>query len=157
MLAKRPDVKPLFYGSKDYEPIDYTKKKFKSPVFLVDPKFTDELKDEEKTCFLDNDFGGWRVPVNPSKWPYVKFEVQDYFKVGPNCACTGSKEIHHKHPQYARLAVSDSYAPVWEPIYENPQHKIVKNGQHYCYQGDDFGGHNIPYPHPRPPTPASFY
>lgn len=98
VLAKRPDVKPLFHGSKDYEPIDHSKKVFKSPVFLVDPKFTEELEEEEQTCFRDNDFGGWRVPVNPSRWPYVRFEVQDYFKVGPNCSCTGSKEIHHVHP-----------------------------------------------------------
>ena len=25
------------------------------------------------------------------------------------------------------------------------------------YKGDDFGGHNIPFPHPRPPTPHSMY
>ena len=25
------------------------------------------------------------------------------------------------------------------------------------YFGDDYGGHNIPYPHPRPPQPHKFY
>lgn len=29
--------------------------------------------------------------------------------------------------------------------------------QHTCYLGDDYGGHNIPYPHPAPPTPNNFY
>ena len=29
--------------------------------------------------------------------------------------------------------------------------------QHTCYLGDDYGGHNIPYPHPAPPTPNKFY
>ena len=28
---------------------------------------------------------------------------------------------------------------------------------HTCYRGDDFGGHNIPFPHPRPPTPQKMY
>jgi len=25
------------------------------------------------------------------------------------------------------------------------------------YRGDDYGGHNIPYPHPSPPMPHSYY
>ena len=40
VLAKQPDVRPLYKGSYDMEPIDYSNKKFLSPVFLVDPMFT---------------------------------------------------------------------------------------------------------------------
>ncbi len=90
VLAIRPSVKPLFPGSNDYEPIDPTNKKFKAPVFLVDPKFTKTLKKEEKTTFEDNDFGGWEMPVNPTKWPYVNEHVQKLFKVGPDCHNDGS-------------------------------------------------------------------
>ena len=25
------------------------------------------------------------------------------------------------------------------------------------YRGDDYGGHNIPFPHPKPPKPNSIY
>ena len=90
MLAIRPSVKPLFPGSKDYEPIDPTNKKFKAPVFLVDPKFTKTLKKEEKTTFEDNDFGDWEMPVNPTKWPYANEHIQKLFKVGPDCHNDGS-------------------------------------------------------------------
>lgn len=71
VLALRPNVRPLFPGSHDFEPIDPSNKKFKSPVFLVDPKFTKDLKPEEKVLFTDNDHGGWRQPVSQSVWPLI--------------------------------------------------------------------------------------
>jgi hypothetical protein len=41
------------------EPVDPSNKKFQSPVFLVDPMFTKEKKDEEIQVFRDNDHAGW--------------------------------------------------------------------------------------------------
>ena len=47
VLAKIPDVRPLEASPSDHEPIDPMNKVFKSPVFLVDPKFTMEMKEDE--------------------------------------------------------------------------------------------------------------
>jgi len=52
------------------------------------------------------------------------------------------------------LPVSDYYEPAWEPIEVN---KVARHNQESCYLGDDFGGHNYPFPHPRPPTPDKYY
>ena len=88
ILARQPDVRPLYEGSYDMEPIDYSNKKFLSPVFLVDPMFTMGSEDKDKNqLFIDNDFGGWKRPVNPSKWPIISNAVQDFFGVGPDCTC----------------------------------------------------------------------
>ena len=155
-LAKRPDIKPLFKGSKDYEPQDKSGKVFKSPVFLVDPKFTKKQKAEEKVDFTDNDFGGHDVPVNPTRWPYVNQRIQDFYKVGPDCACTG-KPVKGHDPRWLRLDVGDAYEAVWEPLSDEKVKKMAKNNQRNCYQGDDFGGNNIPFPHPTPPKPDAYY
>ena len=158
VLAKRPDVKPLYPGSTDYEPIDPSNKKFKSPVFLVDPKFTKDLPKEEKTLFTDNDHGGWRQPVSASKWPLICDEVQQFFGVGPDCTCHDKdRKIIFNEPRYEPLGLPSYYEPAYEPQYEKNMPKVAKLNYHTFYRGDDFGGHNIPYPHPRPPTPDAYY
>lgn len=129
---------------------------FKSPVFLVDPKFTKKQKPEEKTDFTDNDFGGHEVPVNPTRWPYVNSKIQEFYSVGPDCACTG-KPVKGHEPRWIRLDVGDAYEPAWEPLGDAKAKKMAKNNQKACYQGDDFGGNNIPFPHPTPPKPDSYY
>ncbi len=94
------------------------------------------------------------MPVNPTKWPYVSEEVQQRFHVTADCSCDGTKVIQFSEPQWQLLPVSELYAPVWEPIGS----KIIKkHNQDSCYQGEDFGGHNIPSPHPAPPKPDQYY
>ena len=46
---------------------------------------------------------------------------------------------------------------MYEPQYEQANYVIPKNMYDTMYRGDDFGGHNIPYPHPCPPMPHEFY
>ena len=41
-------------------------REFKSPVFLVDPIFTEFKKDEEIAVFRGNDHAGWKQPKKPS-------------------------------------------------------------------------------------------
>ena len=73
-----------------WEPVEASNKKFLSPVFLVDPMFTMGKKTgEENQAFIDHDFGGWKQPVNPSKWPIIELEIQNFFGVGPDCTCKG--------------------------------------------------------------------
>ena len=158
VLALQPQVKPLFPGSRDMEPIDPKNKKFKSPVFLVDPKFTKEMKDDDKMLFEDNDHGGFKQPVVQSTWPIIRTEVQKFFHVGPGCTCEDkNRPVFYIEPRYERLHLPEYYDPVWEPQYENPSYVMPKQAQKTQYQGDDYGGHNIPFPHPIPPKPASIY
>ncbi len=56
-----------------------------------------------------------------------------------------------------RLDVGDAYEPAWEPLADATVKKMAKNNQKACYQGDDFGGNNIPFPHPTPPKPDAYY
>jgi hypothetical protein len=51
ILAKEPELRPLFNGSYDLEPLDYSNKKFLSPVFLVDPMFTMGMEGEKNQLF----------------------------------------------------------------------------------------------------------
>lgn len=88
-IAKIPDVRPLFRGSYIQEPID--NKKYLAPVFLVEPEFT-ERQGGKSAVFKDNDFGGFRLPVAPSKWPIIVKEVQDFFNVGPDCSCKDTRK-----------------------------------------------------------------
>jgi len=131
ILAKQPDVRPLYEGSYDMEPIDYSNKKFKSPVFLVDPMFTMGKDGDENQLFVDNDFGGWKRPVNPSKWPIVGHEVQNFFGVGPDCTCkTTHKPIFAKLPRFEKLNINHYphiLGPVYEPQYEDPNYSIPSN------------------------------
>lgn len=59
ILAVMPQVQELIPGSGIWEPIDPTGKVFLNPIFLVDPKFTEDLKEKEKMLFEDNDYGGY--------------------------------------------------------------------------------------------------
>ena len=62
-------------NSRYVEPVEVVKKIFKAPVFLVDPQFTEDLKEEEKVSFESNDHGGWAEPKVHSQWPIVAPEV----------------------------------------------------------------------------------
>ena len=161
ILAKQPDVRPLFEGSFDMEPIDYTNKVFQSPVFLVDPMFTEGKKGDENQLFIDNDFGGWKRPVNPSRWPIIGSEVHGFFGVGPDCTCkTTHKPVFAKLPRFEQIKLDHYHhtlGPVYEPQYETEGYSVPRNLYDTMYRGDDFGGHNIPYPHPCPPVPHSYY
>ena len=158
ILAKEPDVRPLFKGSYDYEPIDYSNKKFLSPVFLVDPMFTDKMEDK-KEVFEDNDFGGYKKPVSPSRWPIIGGAVQSFFGVGPDCTCHDkTKPVFAVLPEFKELDLKHYYTePVYEPQYETRGYRLPANMYDTMYRGDDYGGHNIPFPHPCPPMPHSFY
>ena len=59
-----------------YEPIDPNEKVFLSPVFLVDPRFTNEKKEEERVVFEGHDLGGYKEPLVGSTWPIIKTQVQ---------------------------------------------------------------------------------
>ena len=85
-IAKRPKVRVFRYSEGDVEPIYSEEKKFQSPVFLVDPMFTDEKKDDEIEVFRDNDLAGFRMPLVHSKFPFLRREVQHFFNVGDDCS-----------------------------------------------------------------------
>ena len=87
VLALQPEVRPLFKGSTDMEPIDPNNKVFQSPVFLVAPQFTENMKEEEKTFFTDSYHGGYNKPIQHSQFPIVSKEIQSFFHVGPDCRC----------------------------------------------------------------------
>ena len=78
--------------------------------------------------------------------------MQDFFGVGKDCKCNKEK-IYIQWPEFKRINLPSGYAEAWEPQYEDPSYKVPKLAQHACYRGDDFGGHNIPFPHPVPPKP----
>jgi hypothetical protein len=119
ILGKKPEVRPFKMNPKDLEPIDPTNKKFTSPVFLVDPMFTKDKKDEEIIVFRDNDWAGWEQPLKPSKWPIVRKEIQRFFQVSEDCSQKGMKlDITHVEPLYEPLDLPRYYAPVYEPQYE---------------------------------------
>ena len=152
-----PAVKPFSLSPRDFEPIDPNNKKFKSPVFIVDPMFTEEMKDEEIVVFRDNDWAGWKQPLVHSRFPFLRKEVQKFFTVNEDCSCKKDKPVEFKEPQYHQVSVAQHYAPFFEPLYENPQCNVPANNQHDCFRGDDYGGHNYPFPHPAPPKPSPFY
>ena len=60
-LAGAYKTRPFHMNKTDNEPVypEGSKKAFLSPVFLVDPIFTEFKKDEDIIVFRDNDFGGW--------------------------------------------------------------------------------------------------
>jgi len=84
VLAKRPRVRefPLSYA---YEPIEHPDRVYESPVFLVDPKFTEKTPDDQMQCFMSNDYSGWNQPVSVSRFPILSKEVMHFFHVGPTC------------------------------------------------------------------------
>ena len=158
LIPNTPRVKPLFPGRTDaWEPIqeDESKKVLKSPVFLVDPVFTKKEKEEKRVRFNANDHGGHNQPISTSAWPIIREEVQQIFSVGPDCTC---RETHKKLAEspkinWHQVPLGEGYGPVWEPLYQDVNFKMPKQQQKTCYKGDDFGGHNIPFPHPAPPKP----
>ena len=158
ILAYQPDYKPLFEGSDIMEPVDYATRKFQAPVFLVDPKFTRRQKPEEKVVFTDNDHAGHNEPVSHSKWPLIEAPVKEFFGVGDDCTCDETaKEVLFDWPHFEGIAETWR-GPVWEPQYGSPDApRPKKQNQKTMYKGHDFGGHNIPFPHPKPPTPEADY
>ena len=60
VMAKIPDIKILNIPGHQhvYIPIEPATRVYKSPVFLVDPKFTNDMKEEDKVCYEDNDHAG---------------------------------------------------------------------------------------------------
>jgi hypothetical protein len=163
VLAEIPDVRPLEASPYDHEPIDPKNKVFKSPVFLVDPMFTMEMKEEDKVAFEGHDFGGFKQPAVDPVWPLVKKPVKDFFGVGDDCSACGmaKKTVFALEPKVLPLRIPTYYAPVYEPQYADPGHRVPRYDKAHMdemiYKGDDFGGHNIPYPHPQPPTPHPRY
>ena len=163
ILATIPDVRPLEASPHDHEPIDPKNKVFKSPVFLVDPKFTMDMKEEDRVDFHGHDFGGHKQPHVDPKWPIVQKEVKSFFGVGDDCSACGmaKKTVFALEPRVEPLRIPTYYAPVYEPQYENPHQRIPHYDRELMkdmiYKGDDYGGHNIPYPHPEPPKPHPRY
>ena len=157
-LGDTPKTEPFHMNPKDRVPIEPKDRVFQAPVFLVDPMFTKDKKDEEIVVFRDNDWAGWKQPRVLSHFPIVKKEVQDFFSVKEDCSCRKVKALQFKEPSYLPLKLPQYYAPVLEPQYVDKEGKIIPGAnQHTCFRGDDYGGHNIPYPHPAPPKPDPYY
>lgn len=150
---------PFHMNESDEEPVypDGKEKLVLSPVFLVDPMFTKKQKDKDIQVFRDNDFGGFKQPRVQSKFPVVQKEVQSFFDVDDTCSCRGRKRILAKEPQYLAMALPRMYGRVMEPQYGVGQKPPVGLNGHTCFRGDDYGGHNIPFPHPEPPKPDAYY
>ena len=64
------------------------------------------------------------------------------------------------------MVLPSVYEVVHEPLYDLPQFDESGKPQDYrmphpknehIYFGDDYGGHNIPFPHPAPPAPHKMY
>ena len=59
------------------------------------------------------------------------------------------------------MRLPEYFAPVYEPQYDTPDKRVPRYDKAHMddmiYKGDDFGGHNIPYPHPEPPKPHPRY
>ena len=110
-IAVRPKVRVFRFSEGDVEPIYSHEKKFQSPVFLVDPMFTDEKKDDEIEVFRDNDLAGFRMPLVHSKFPFLRREVQHFFNVGDDCSRHSYMEpdTYFVVPEYSLLKVHNSY------------------------------------------------
>ena len=95
-----------------------------------------------------------------TKWPIIDLEVQNFFGVGPDCTCKGmAVEVYAERPSVHQLHFNyypHVTGPVYEPEYKDTSYSIPAMYD-TMYRGDDFGGHNIPYPHPCPPMPHSDY
>ena len=163
VLALKPKTKS-YGGTPDREPIDPQNKKFKSPVFLVNPKFRDiMMPEEEDQLFHGHYYAGHNQPKKSSTWPIINAKVRDYFSVGPDCSCETAKErpkVFALEPKTQVLVLPDSYfgEEVWEPQY--PSAGLARKphpNPSLIYRGHDFGGHNIPFPHPAPPKPHKMY
>ena len=61
-FALTPETKS-FFGTTDNEPIDPDNKIFKSPVFIVNPKFSNpHCKPEDDQLFHNHYYGGYKQP-----------------------------------------------------------------------------------------------
>ena len=60
-------------------------------------------------------------------------------------------------PRYLQMPLPRYYAPVWEPLYPPGASTPKAHNQKSCFMGDDYGGHNIPFPVPAPPVPDKYY
>ena len=97
-----PQYELFHMNNKDRVPVEAKPKAFLSPVFLVDPMFTKDKKDEEIVVFRDNDFAGWKQPISQSKFPIIRKEVQNFFMVGEDCTQgkISGKKITFTEPSY---------------------------------------------------------
>ena len=111
-LGDIPKHEPFHMNPKDQVPIEPKDRKFEAPVFLVDPMFTEDKKDEEIVVFRDNDWAGWKQPRVLSHFPIVRKEVQDFFSVKEDCSCKKIKAVAFKEPSYLPLKLPQYYAPV---------------------------------------------
>ena len=112
ILALKPETKS-FGGTPDKEPIDPENKTFKSPVFLVNPRFRDMMMpEEEDQLFHGHYYAGYRQPRKSSTWPIINLKVQDYFTVGPDCSCETAREkakVFALEPRLEILILPKSY------------------------------------------------
>ena len=113
---------------------------------------------EDMVLFIDNDHGGHNKPLVQSKFPIVHPEIMDFFHVGPDCKCRGDDKIIFRQPEYRRLPVPEAYGYIQEPLYiHESQPHPSRPTYETIFRGDDYGGHNIPFPHPKPPLPHKMY
>ena len=75
-LALEPARIPFFNHPKDKEPYDPDNKIFKSPVFIVNPKFSNKhCKPEDDQLFHSHYYAGYKQPKKSSKFPIVHPKV----------------------------------------------------------------------------------
>ena len=55
------------------------------------------------------------------------------------------------------MSLVQTYRAAWEPQYKLGAKKPKAMNQKNCFYGDDYGGHNIPFPIPSPPHPGPYY
>ena len=125
VMAIRPDVRAFSVGDGEvmWMPVEPDYKPMKSPVFLVDPRFTKKMAPKEKVLFEGNDYGGHHQPLVGSVWPIIGSQVQDFFGVGASCSSgENQKKIIYREPEYRQMQLPSNYFPVQEPLYENPNH-----------------------------------
>ena len=154
-----PQYELFHMNQKDRVPVEAKPKAFLSPVFLVDPMFTADKKDEEIVVFRDNDFAGWKQPISQSKFPIIRKEVQKFFMVGEDCTQgkLSGKKIAFTEPSYSQMHLQQHYRAVFEPQYVTGAKKPKAMNGKACFYGNDYGGHNIPFPIPAPPKPDPYY
>ena len=55
------------------------------------------------------------------------------------------------------MSLVQTYRAAWEPQYKLGAKKPKAMNYKNCFYGDDYGGHNIPFPIPSPPHPGPYY
>ena len=75
-LALTPDLIPFFAHPLDKEPFDHDRKIYRSPVYIVNPKFSSKhCKPEDDQLFHNHYFAGYKQPKKISQFPIVAPEV----------------------------------------------------------------------------------